>query len=210
MVAATPYDALIGAAKSLVDTHMLAACDMPLASAVRAYISANSAHLAAARVALAAVCRVPLRYDTSFFGEHCEALFPLRDLAQSFALEFQQAGGMGIIQRIRDRRSRRTTRIKSSSSDNLQSDLTISISKERMRGQEDSILFSQIGDEGGEGIVPENQGERSLHTRTLALRRGCRSTIRRSLVAVHTERRDGRTALPRPDSGEPLSVPPLE
>jgi hypothetical protein len=35
MVAATPYDALIGAAKSLVDTHMLAACDMPLASAVR-------------------------------------------------------------------------------------------------------------------------------------------------------------------------------
>jgi|SRR5579871_2182548 len=95
MVAATPYDALIGAAKSLVDTQMLAACDTPPASAVRAYISANSAHLAAARAALAAVCRVPLRYDSSFFGEHCEALSPLRNLAQSFALEFQQAAADG-------------------------------------------------------------------------------------------------------------------
>jgi hypothetical protein len=91
MVAATPYDALISAAKSLVDTQMLAACDTPPASAIRAYISANSAHLAAARAALAAVCRVPLRYDASFFAEHCEALSPLRNLAQSFALEFQHA-----------------------------------------------------------------------------------------------------------------------
>jgi hypothetical protein len=91
MVAVTPYDALVGAAKSLVDTQMLAACDPPPASAVRAYLSANSAHLAAARAALAAGCRVSLRYDASFFGEHCEAFSPLRNLAQSLALEFQQA-----------------------------------------------------------------------------------------------------------------------
>jgi hypothetical protein len=95
MVAATPYDALIGAAKSLVGTQMLAACDTPPASAVRAYLSANSAHLATARGALAAGCRVPLRYDASFFPEHSEALSPLRNLAQSFALELQQAAADG-------------------------------------------------------------------------------------------------------------------
>jgi hypothetical protein len=95
MVAATPYDALIGAARSLVGTQMLAACDSPPASAVRAYLSANSAHLATARAALAAGCRVPLRYDASFFPEHCQALSPLRDLARSFALELQQAAAAG-------------------------------------------------------------------------------------------------------------------
>jgi hypothetical protein len=95
MIAPTPYDALIGAATSLVDTQMLAACDAPPASAVRAYISANSAHLAAARAALAEVCRVPLRYDASFFGEHCETLSPLRNLAQSFVLEFQETAATG-------------------------------------------------------------------------------------------------------------------
>jgi hypothetical protein len=95
MVAATPYDVLIGAAKSLVGTQMLAACDRPPASAVRAYLSANSAHLATARAALAAGCRVPLRYDASFFPEHCEALSPLRNLAQSFGLELQQAAADG-------------------------------------------------------------------------------------------------------------------
>jgi hypothetical protein len=95
MAAATPHDALIGAGKSLVDTQMLAACDTPPATAVHAYISANSAHLAAARAALAAVCRVPLRYDASCCGEHCEALSRLRNLTQSFALEFQQAAADG-------------------------------------------------------------------------------------------------------------------
>ena len=95
MVAATPYDALISAAKSLVGTQLLAACDGPPAAAVRAYLSANGAPLAAARGALAAGCRVPLRYDAPFFAEHCAALSPLRDLAGSFGLELQQAAADG-------------------------------------------------------------------------------------------------------------------
>src|SRR5262245_52975386 len=95
MVAATPHDALIGAGKSLVGTQVLAACDRPPAAAARAYLSANSAQLAAARGALAAGCRVPLRYDASFFAEHCAALSPLRDLARSFGLELQQAAADG-------------------------------------------------------------------------------------------------------------------
>jgi hypothetical protein len=91
----TPYDALLAAARSLVDTHVLAAYLTAPDSAVRAYLSANSAHLSAARGALAAGCQIPLRYDASFFGEHMEAMAPLRNLSQSFALELRQAAADG-------------------------------------------------------------------------------------------------------------------
>jgi hypothetical protein len=95
MVAATPYDVLIEAGKSLVDMQILAACATPPDSAVRAYIAANSVHLATARGALAAGCSVPLRYDASFFGEHYAVMSPIRNLTQSFALELQQAAADG-------------------------------------------------------------------------------------------------------------------
>jgi len=93
VVAATAYDALVGAAKSLVGTQLLVTSETSSVSAIRAYLSANNQHLAAARSALAAGCRAPLRDDARM--EHHEDFSPLRNLAQSFALEFQQAAADG-------------------------------------------------------------------------------------------------------------------
>jgi hypothetical protein len=97
MIATTPYEALLEAAKSLVDSQMLATSHTASDAEIRAFVAANCAPLVAARAALAAGCRVPLRYDESFFGDHCADWQPLRNLAQTFALEFQVAARDGDI-----------------------------------------------------------------------------------------------------------------
>ena len=97
MIAATTYETLLEAARSLVDSQMLATSHTASDSATRAYVAANGAQLEAARAALAAGCRVPLRFDESFFGDHCADWQPLRNLAQTFALEFQVAAADGDI-----------------------------------------------------------------------------------------------------------------
>ncbi len=86
----SPYESLVAAANALSGVELFSNAGAPTAAAL-AYLTANRAHLEAARSVLGPDCRVLLANDMSFFAEHSRAFTPLRNLAQSFGLEMQQA-----------------------------------------------------------------------------------------------------------------------
>src|SRR4051794_31104911 len=87
----SPYELLVAAANALVSVELLSKDRGTPAGAAHTYLAANRVHLEAARSVLGPDCCVLLTNDISFFPEHAKAFTPLRNLAQSFGLELQEA-----------------------------------------------------------------------------------------------------------------------
>lgn len=90
-MAAEPYELLVQAALQLVATGALDSLDEGDDSLASRFVQFNHAALESARDALSQHCRVPLRYDDSFFAEHCEGYRHLRNLARAFRSEAEVA-----------------------------------------------------------------------------------------------------------------------
>jgi len=103
-VTTTPYESLVQAASSLVDTELLGK-DEPEQDLVEAttFVESNREVLTAVREALAKNCSVPLKYEQAFFEKHLGDIQYLRDLARTFSLELNLAksdGHLGTASRI--------------------------------------------------------------------------------------------------------------
>lgn len=83
----TPYEALVASASRLTDTDALAEIDGGDLSAASGFLERNRFALESARHALGQQCAVPLRYEESFFPEHCVHFSHLRNLARAFQVE---------------------------------------------------------------------------------------------------------------------------
>lgn len=83
-MATSPYEALVQSASALQDATTLSSLDEESIGQASDYFDANRAHLDAARGLLPEKCSVPLRYDDSFFAEHCDHVSHLRNLARAF------------------------------------------------------------------------------------------------------------------------------
>jgi hypothetical protein len=86
-----PYLALVEAAASLTDAQSMADLDEGDVSVVAAYLRQNQGALESARRALGPQCVVPLRFEDSFYSEHCGQLRDLRRLAVAWRAEAHRA-----------------------------------------------------------------------------------------------------------------------
>ena len=87
MMTATPYEALVESAARLTDTNTLADISDDDVSLASGFLHRNRLALESARRALGPQCVVPLRYEKSFFSEHCDHFSRLRNLARAFRVE---------------------------------------------------------------------------------------------------------------------------
>ena len=99
----TPFDRLIAAAKSLNPAEIQPAItcveDFEKVTVVQSepFLAANRDALSAAREALQSKCSINLRYEGSYWAEHCENEESLRRLTRSFAVELGQAYAQGRL-----------------------------------------------------------------------------------------------------------------
>ena len=87
MVNTTPYEALVEAAALLTDAARIGDLDEGDLATAAAIVQQNRAALESARRALGPQCAVHLRYEESFYSEHCAHLSDLRDLGRMFRAE---------------------------------------------------------------------------------------------------------------------------
>ena len=87
---------MVDAAGSLVDVEIYwDEEDEPGNQRARDFLAANAGTLQTSRDILREGCVVPLKYEQSYFEEHCDDYTPLRNLSRAFALEIRQAASVG-------------------------------------------------------------------------------------------------------------------
>jgi len=91
MATATPYEELVESAASLTDTDLIADVDGRDIAGASAFLRQNHVALESARRVLGPHCAVPLRYDESFYSEHCDHFSHLRNLARALRADARLA-----------------------------------------------------------------------------------------------------------------------
>jgi hypothetical protein len=87
MVTVTAYEALVQSASQLIEPDAFGDLDDGDLSAASELLEHNRAALQSARCALSQRCAVPVRYEESFFSDHCDDFSHLRNLARAFRAE---------------------------------------------------------------------------------------------------------------------------
>lgn len=87
MMATTPYETLVESAARLTDVDTLADIDAAPASTTSEFVHRNQGALESARRVLGPTCVVPVRYEESFFADHCDHFSHLRNLTRAFRAE---------------------------------------------------------------------------------------------------------------------------
>ena len=95
MVTVTAYEALVESASRLTDADAFGDIDDGNVAAASGLLERNRAALESARCALSRRCVVPVRYEKSFFSDHCHDLSHLRNLGRAFRAEALLAATSG-------------------------------------------------------------------------------------------------------------------
>ena len=95
MATATPYESLVESAAALTHTELISDIDTADVSGASTFLQGNRVALESARRTLGPQCVVPLRYEESFYSEHCAHFCHLRNLALAFRAEAYLAARNG-------------------------------------------------------------------------------------------------------------------